>query len=46
MNFTYIHEIFLQQLLFNCSMPNGSNYANSEETRLDRGFMAKLCVYC
>ena len=45
MNFTFLHEIFLQQVLFNCSRPNGSNYANTEETRLDRGFIAKHCVH-
>ena len=43
MNFTHFHEPFLQQMLFNCSMPNGPNYANTEKPRVDRVFMAKQC---
>ena len=45
MNFTPVHEIVLQQILFHCNRPNGSKYANTEKTRLDRVFMAKQCVY-
>ena len=44
MNFTHFHEIVLQHILFHCNRPNGSKYASTEKTRVDRVFMAKLCV--
>ena len=44
MKFTH-HVIFLQQGCLHCTIPNGSKYSHTEKTRLDRGFMAKQCVY-
>ena len=41
MNFTQFHQIFRHQVLFHCKEPNGTRYTNTENTTLDRGFMAK-----
>ena len=40
MNFTQFYELFLQKVVFHCTRPNATRYANTENTRLDRGFMA------
>ena len=40
MNFTQFYELFLQKVVFHCTRPNATRYANTEKTRLDRVFMA------
>ena len=32
MNFTQFHEIFLHQVVFNCTRPNEPKYATTEKT--------------
>ena len=44
-NFTQFHQIVLQQMFVHFNRPNGTRYANTENTTLDRGFMAKQCLY-
>ena len=46
MNFTHVNEMFLHQVFLHCNRPNGSKYANTQNKRLDRAFMAKQSVYC
>ena len=46
MNFTHFYESFLHQGCIHCNRPNWPKYANTDKARLDRGFMAKQCLYC
>ena len=40
MTLTHFDEIFVQQMLVHCSMPNWCNYATTEKPRVDRVSMA------
>ena len=46
MTFTHFHEIVLHQVFFHRNRPIAPKYANTEKPRVDRGFMAKQCLYC